>query len=231
VEDALLAGLREWFAFVLERVPREEGDGGRMRNLTRITHLLVADMEEGRRLYQDAFWENLNIDYTELVHREFDRNLTSITKSVIDEACDCMAPVLYTAEQAAPGLLTSLAAGTQLFGLYLAMRHFYTLGRSLATGGEAEGKEGKDNLLPKEGKEGGVAFHSWFIRAVAKWLDIALYKVTTSFAISIPSRAGHGADSARGGPRQPSARRGLRQTLLLRRRHLHRPPADQVPQD
>ena len=70
MEDALLAGLREWFAFVLERVPRgEEGGGGRMRNLTRITHLLVADMEEGRRLYQQVFWENLNISYLELAYR------------------------------------------------------------------------------------------------------------------------------------------------------------------
>lgn len=56
-----------------------------MRNLTRITHLLLADIEEGRKLYQAMFWHNLNIDYVEIAYREFDRNLTLITKSIIDK--------------------------------------------------------------------------------------------------------------------------------------------------
>ena len=93
VEDALLAGLREWFAFVLERVPKDERvgkekEGGReerMRNLTRITHLLVADLEEGKRLYQDTFRKSLNINYLELAFNEFDANIKSITKEIIDE--------------------------------------------------------------------------------------------------------------------------------------------------
>ena len=89
----MLAGLREWFAFVLERVPKDdrvgkEKEGGReerMRNLTRITHLLVADLEEGKRLYQDTFRKSLNINYLELAFNEFDANITSITKEIIDE--------------------------------------------------------------------------------------------------------------------------------------------------
>ena len=166
VEDALLAGLREWFAFVLEKVPREEGGGReRMRNLTRITHLLVADMEEGKRLYQTVFMDSLNINYLELVFREFHRNLVSITKDIIDEACDDMLPILYS-EQGSPGLSSSLTLGTQLFGLYLALQQFYKLGGSAVAGQGKAREEGVD----------GTQFHTWFIRVVAKWLDIALYK-------------------------------------------------------
>ena len=56
-----------------------------MRNLTRITHLLVADLEEGKRLYQDTFRKSLNINYLELAFNEFDANIRSITKEIIDE--------------------------------------------------------------------------------------------------------------------------------------------------
>ena len=112
VEDALLAGLREWFAFVIGRLPKEEGSRkGRMRNLTRLTHLLVADLEESRRLYEKTFKESLNISYLEIAYREFDCNLTSIAKDVIDEACDGMAPILYSEEEG-PSLKPSLTVCT-----------------------------------------------------------------------------------------------------------------------
>ena len=31
------------------------------------------------------FWETLNIDYVDISYREFDQNLTLITKSIIDK--------------------------------------------------------------------------------------------------------------------------------------------------
>ena len=42
VEDALLASVREWFNFVLDRIPtQEKSQNGRMTNLTRMTHVLM----------------------------------------------------------------------------------------------------------------------------------------------------------------------------------------------
>ena len=41
--------------------------------------------QEGRREYQTMFWETLNIDYVEIVYKEFDQNITLITKSLIDQ--------------------------------------------------------------------------------------------------------------------------------------------------
>ena len=41
--------------------------------------------QEGKKEYQDIFWETLNIDYVEISYKEFDQNLTLITKSLIDE--------------------------------------------------------------------------------------------------------------------------------------------------
>lgn len=170
MEDALLASVREWFNFVLDRMPTEEkSENGRMKNLTRMTHLLVADIEEGREQYQTMFWEHLNIDYVEIAYREFDQNLTLITKAVIDKACDEMKPILFKEEEKDNVLKSSLMVGTQLFELYLALQQFYTLGFSVIKKYNFQEKDGEE-------KDDFTVFHSWFIRAVAKWLDIALYK-------------------------------------------------------
>lgn len=70
-----------------------------------------------------------------------------------------------------------MTVGTQLFELYLGLQQFYTLGFS---------------VLKSEAKEGGggggpdfTVFHSWFLRAVAKWLDIALYKAMVRIVRSV----------------------------------------------
>ena len=170
VEDALLASVREWFNFVLDRIPTHDASqDGRMKNLTRISHLLMADMEEGKKQYQAMFWENLNVDYVEIAYREYDQNLTLITRDLIDKACDDMKPILFNEEEKENVLKPSLTVGTQLFELYLSLQQFYTLGLSVIK---------KDNTTEntKDENKDFTVFHSWFIRAVAKWLDIALYK-------------------------------------------------------
>ena len=65
--------------------------------------------------------------------------------------------------------------GTQLFELYLGLQQFYTLGFSVL---KSEAKEG-------EGGPDFTVFHSWFLRAVAKWLDIALYKAMVRIVRSV----------------------------------------------
>ena len=175
VEDALLASVREWFKFVIEKIPTEEKtQNGKMKNLTRITQLLMADLEEGRQKYQTMFWKHLNIDYIGIVYREFDQNLTLITKSLIDKACDNMTPIHFNDVKQHPEIRSSLSVGTQLFELYIVLQQFYTMGFS---------------VLKKQEKSQGTKdftiFHSWFLKAVAKWLDIALYKAMVLIVRSV----------------------------------------------
>ena len=175
VEDALLASVREWFKFVIEKIPTEEKtQNGKMKNLTRITQLLMADLEEGRQKYQSMFWKHLNIDYIGIVYREFDQNLTLITKSLIDKACDNMTPIHFTDIKEQPGIKSSLNIGTQLFELYIVLQQFYTMGFSVFKK-EEKGLGSKDFTV----------FHSWFLKAVAKWLDIALYKAMVLIVRSV----------------------------------------------
>ena len=137
----------------------------------------MADIEEGRAQYQAMFWENLNIDYVEIAYREFDQNLTLITKAVIDKACDEMKPILFKEEEKDNVLKSSLMVGTQLFELYLALQQFYTLGFGVIKKGNSQEKD-------DEQKDDFTVFHSWFIRAVAKWLDIALGFRSSTVGIS-----------------------------------------------
>ena len=99
------------------------------------------------------FWENLNIDYVEIAYREFDQNLTLITKAVIDKACDEMKPILFKEEETNNVLKSSLTVGTQLFELYLALQQFYTLGFSVI-------KKGKSQEKDDEEKEDFTMFYS-----------------------------------------------------------------------
>ena len=64
-----------------------------------------------------------------------------------------------------------------MFGLYLALQQFYKVGSSVSSKsavdstGKEEEKEEKMMMV-----ESSSQFHTWFIRVVAIWLDIALYK-------------------------------------------------------
>ena len=78
-----------------------------------------------------------------------------------------MKPILFS-EDEGTAVASSLEVGTQLYELYLALQQFYTLGFSVIKQSKGSGTD--------DPREEFTVFHSWFIRAVAKWLDIALYK-------------------------------------------------------
>ena len=92
-----------------------------------------------------------------------------------------MKPILFS-EKNGLAVTSSLNVGTQLYELYLALQQFYSLGFSIFKGSK-DNPDGAGGCALTSGCAGGLGetdeftvFHSWFIKAVAKWLDIALYK-------------------------------------------------------
>ena len=63
--------------------PASKSSAMRMRNLTRVTHLLIADIESGGRQYRQLFRQTLNIDYVELAFKEYENQLRLSAKSII----------------------------------------------------------------------------------------------------------------------------------------------------
>ena len=69
--------------------------------------------------------------------------------------------------------------GMKLFELYLSLQQFYqhraTTTTTTLTSDISSSTPLKSGLLVKDSRET-FPYHKWFIRAVAKWLDIALFK-------------------------------------------------------
>ena len=90
-----------------------------------------------------------------------------------------MKPILFS-EKNGLAVTSSLNVGTQLYELYLALQQFYSLGFSIFKGNAKGFSDDKVDCIAANGGIGETdeftIFHSWFIKAVAKWLDIALYK-------------------------------------------------------
>ena len=55
-----------------------------MRNLTKLTNLLIADLKTLR----DLFRETLNVDYVELACKEYEKHLGILAKNLVTTVCD-----------------------------------------------------------------------------------------------------------------------------------------------
>ena len=98
VEDAVVKSVTEWYTFVKLRIIKLESDKSsctvaatssssstssgsddhmdedtvrmvRLKKLTRLTHLLVADIKSSREHFRQMFRDTLNIDYVEVLVR------------------------------------------------------------------------------------------------------------------------------------------------------------------
>ena len=133
----------------------------KLKKVTRLSHLLVADVNSSKNQYRDLFRETLNIDYVELVVKVFEGKLFNVAKPLIDSTC---AKLLINPKKDddADAIVTvpeyDFRVGTRLFELYLALKQVQKLSSEFSLDDEL------------------VNYHLWFIKAVAKWLDIALFK-------------------------------------------------------
>jgi BAI1-associated protein 3 len=168
-EEAVVKSVREWHAFVAQKVVkakenrRSSNAVETVANLTKLTHLLIADLASCRQRYAVMFSETLNIDYVGVAKREYEGALAPEAQKAVEELCDQLksSPPAEAEVDENRGREFDLSTGTRLFEFYLALQQFYDSYRS-----------------QKEEAAAATSFsyHKWFIRAVAKWLDIALFK-------------------------------------------------------
>ena len=59
-----------------------------MRNLTKLTNLLIADLKTSITTYRDLFRETLNVDYVELACKEYEKHLGILAKNLVTTVCD-----------------------------------------------------------------------------------------------------------------------------------------------
>lgn len=101
VETAVISSVKEWYKFVrnqfakdLDRKSSESEENLRvdptdralsrkMRNLTKLTNLLIADIKTSVQTYRDLFRETLNVDYVELSCKEYEKHLGKMMFSIL----------------------------------------------------------------------------------------------------------------------------------------------------
>lgn len=203
-------------------------ESSQMRKLTRIAHMLIADVTSSKDRYGGLFRETLNVDYVEICYREFESSLAKVSKPFVLRICDRLnvnpnhrnkkrplpefTPRTTSVEVSGDGGQIALGnpsevvlvpefdfrVGRRLFELYLALKEFNLLGNEVLPG-TGDGRrllvlpEASQGPHPVPGapagpvdqatagaeacypnQQGFLNFHMWFVKAIAKWLDIAL---------------------------------------------------------
>ena len=108
-----------------------------MRNLTKLTNLIIADIKTSMNTYRDLFRETLNVDYVELACKEYEKYLGPLAKSLVTTVCDRLIVNQRRLKRRTrfddndqnivivPEF--DLVIGTRLFELYLSLQEFYKL--------------------------------------------------------------------------------------------------------
>eukprot|EP00095_Tigriopus_kingsejongensis_P000958 maker-scaffold83_size396513-snap-gene-0.15 protein:Tk00958 transcript:maker-scaffold83_size396513-snap-gene-0.15-mRNA-1 annotation:"conserved hypothetical protein" len=179
VEEALRSSVCEWFHYIETKVAKtRQGHTAheRMAKWTRLTHILIADVKSSQRDYGDIFCEALGIHYGQIAYRQLEVLISGKAKPLVSEVCELLKPLSFSEDYELTSEDFDFSLGTSLFELYLALQQFYQQGSTPLIGGP-QVESSSDGPNDAQQYPGGLSqYHKWFIRAVAKWLDIALFK-------------------------------------------------------
>ncbi len=178
----------------------------RLGRTSRLAHLLAADLSQSAERLGEPFRETLGVDYARLAHRAYEARLRrGGVEALIAEVCERLRPVAFVCEDEGGGggdskkVEVDVALGTKLFELYLSLQKFYRVRKGggeeaeedidgrvmlrqqqLSSGSDSgnESSAGSDESSShcRQQQHGLSRYHRWFLRAVGKWLDIALFK-------------------------------------------------------
>lgn len=166
VEEAVVNSVEDWYNFILDKMPIESNRAMRIKNLTNLANILGQDLREGCESSHNQFKESLNVNYRQLCYKTYERQLSELCRDFVEETCDKLRPVIFSEiDNDKEYINNSMTIGTGLFELYLALQSLAKLGEELFTGNEVS----RETFEVQES-------HIWFNKAVARWLDIALYK-------------------------------------------------------
>lgn len=166
VEEAVVSSVQDWYNFILDKMPIESNRAMRIKNLTNLANILGQDLREGCNSSHQLFLSSLSVNYKQLCFKTYERQLVELCRDFIEETCDKLRPVIFSEIDTDKDYINnSMAIGTGLFELYLALQSMARLGEELFPGTDAR----QETFEVQES-------HIWFNKAVARWLDIALYK-------------------------------------------------------
>ncbi|KAL9892595.1 protein unc-13 homolog 4B isoform X1 [Glossina fuscipes] len=164
IEDAIHAGTKEWLEHIIEgnRQPNgEQSDDENLQYLIKLIQMTRSDLQRAMEYFDKHFYHKMRLNFSAVLLKYYDKKLVEIVKSIVSEVCGNIKRLHIPDEQneALPDL-SEINMGTTLFELYLVLKRFLTLGKSLCPNEE----------LAMEN------FHTWFMTGVTHWLDISVVK-------------------------------------------------------
>ena len=162
VQWATVNSLETWYNYIFDKMPLETNRLLKLKNIAEMVNFLSNDLRENCMWkFQPFFQDCLGLDYSSLAFEIYEKQLTEAARDLVETSCDKLKPVIF-GNNNTDYVDDTITTGTTLFELYLALQQFSKLGHEIFRG-VARPTEMSNN-------------HTWFNRAVTRWLDIALYK-------------------------------------------------------
>ncbi|XP_012162614.1 protein unc-13 homolog 4B isoform X2 [Ceratitis capitata] len=165
--EVINTSTKEWLEYIIEGskpITRDEPtDEENLQFLIKLIQMVRSDLQRGMEYFDKHFYQKLRINYSDILFKFYDSNLYEICKKNVESVCAHIKRLEITEdtfEFLDPLDTESLNMGTTLFELYLVLKRFITLGRSLCTN--------YDLALEQ--------FYIWFMPGVTHWLDISIFK-------------------------------------------------------
>ncbi|XP_053963719.1 protein unc-13 homolog 4B isoform X1 [Anastrepha ludens] len=165
--EVINTGTKEWLEYLIEGSKPTAGDEStdeeNLQFLIKLIQMVRSDLQRAMEYFDKHFYHKLRINYSAVIFKYYDANIFDICKSNVEDVCSHIKRLEISEETFEyPRALntTALNMGTTLFELYLVLKRFVTLGKSLCA---------NDELALEK-------FFCWFMTGVTHWLDISIVK-------------------------------------------------------
>ncbi|XP_065338040.1 protein unc-13 homolog 4B isoform X3 [Cloeon dipterum] len=165
IQDAVRQGAKDWYEHIMEinndDDKKSDDQDIQLSYYIKILSLLQSDLLRAIEYHDKIYSEVAQFEYTKVIYEVYDERVFGLVEPVVQQTCKNLKPLRFN-EDPTQGLYDNddITMGTSLFELYIALQRFVVMG--------------KGRYLNEDYKCS--KFHTWFVKGVAQWLDIALYK-------------------------------------------------------
>ncbi|XP_067616077.1 protein unc-13 homolog 4B isoform X2 [Eurosta solidaginis] len=164
--ESINAGAKEWLEYIFQwskpNCKSNPTDEENLQFLIKLIQMVRSDLQRAMEYFDKLFYHKVGVHFSSVLYKLYDKYLYDICKSIIEDVCSHIKrlDILEDITEYTDIDTESLTMGTTLFELYLVLKRFSTLGRSLCT---------NDELSMNN-------FYCWFMPGVTHWLDISFVK-------------------------------------------------------
>ncbi|XP_032597661.1 protein unc-13 homolog 4B isoform X2 [Drosophila grimshawi] len=164
IVDAINSGAKEWMEHIIEgskKTKDNESDEDKLQYVIQIIQMIRSDLQRAMEYFDKLFYHKIRVSYSTTLFLYYDLKLVEISEPIIKNVCSNIKMLDVPDDQFKdiPNI-ENVNMGTTLFEVYLVLKRYNTLGRSLCPNNKLQMAD----------------FYQWFERGVTHWLDISIIK-------------------------------------------------------